>query len=185
MSEKIITKGELSLTALLEALLFVSPGAATVNQLAVVLGVTPREVEKGLISLEEQYTNRGLRIQRHRGRIQMTSAPEAASFIEEFLSLDTTSYLSRAALETLAIVTYQQPITRPQVDAIRGVSSDGVLRNLLRKGLIEEAGRAGGPGRPILYITAPEFLQHFGLTSLLDLPPLNIEEIEVSETEGE
>ena len=79
--------------------------------------------------------------------------------------------MSRAALETLTIVTYRQPITRPGIDAIRGVSSDGVLRSLLSKGLVEEVGRAEGPGRPILFGTTAEFLQHFGLTSLTDLPP--------------
>ena len=81
--------------------------------------------------------------------------------------------LSRAALEALAIVAYQQPVTRPQIEAVRGVNSDSVIKNLLTKGLIEESGRAEGPGRPVLYSTTPEFMQHFGLTSLSDLPPLS------------
>jgi len=82
-----------------------------------------------------------------------------------------------AALEALAIIAYQQPVTRPQVDAIRGVNSDGVMKNLLHKGLIQEVGRAEGPGRPILYSTTPEFLGHFGLGSLEELPPLNLEDL--------
>jgi segregation and condensation protein B len=89
--------------------------------------------------------------------------------------------LSHAAVEALAIVAYRQPVTRPQVDAIRGVNSDGVMRSLLNKGLLQEVGRADGPGRPILYATTPEFLQHFGLNSLEDLPLLP--EIE-TETNG-
>jgi segregation and condensation protein B len=92
--------------------------------------------------------------------------------VERFLGLETTSHLSRAALEALAIVAYQQPVTRPQVDAVRGVNSDGVMKSLLTKGLVQEIGRAEGPGRPILYSTTAEFLQHFGISSLNELPPL-------------
>lgn len=167
------SKNTLSMEALLEALLFVAPSATSVSQMASALEITPREVEKGLAALEESYQERGIRLQRHRGKIQLTSAPEASSCVEQFLSLEATARLSRAALETLAIIAYQQPVTRPQIDSIRGVNSDGVIKNLLSKGLIEETGRAEGPGRPILYATAPEFLQHFGLASLEELPPLD------------
>jgi segregation and condensation protein B len=104
--------------------------------------------------------------------VQLTTAPEAAQLVERFLGLDATSHLSRAALETLAMIAYQQPVTRPAIDAVRGVNSDGVLKSLLNKGLIQEAGRAERPGRPILYNTTPDFLQHFGLNSLEELPPL-------------
>jgi segregation and condensation protein B len=79
-------------------------------------------------------------------------------------------------LEALSIVAYQQPVTRPQVDSIRGVNSDGVMKSLLHKGLIQDVGRAPGPGRPILYASTPEFLQHFGLSSLDELPPMEVEE---------
>ena len=99
--------------------------------------------------------------------------------IERFIGLDATTRLSRAALETLSIIAYQQPVTRPQVDAIRGVNSDGVMRSLLSKGLVEEGGRAEGPGRPILYNTTPEFLQHFGLQSLSALHTLDLSDIPV------
>ncbi len=94
------------------------------------------------------------------------------------LELETTSTLSQAALETLSIVAYQQPITRPQIDSIRGVNSDGVLRTLLNKGLVDDVGRAEGPGRPILYSTTTEFLKHFGLSSYEELPPLDFEDIQ-------
>ncbi len=102
---------------------------------------------------------------------------DLAPLIEEFLNLDTTTRLSPAALEALSIIAYKQPVTRPQVDAIRGVNSDGVMRSLLSKGLIQESGRADGPGRPILYNSTPEFLQHFGLTSLSALPTIDVSEL--------
>jgi segregation and condensation protein B len=166
----------LSLSANIEALLFVAPGPVTLSQIATALGVTARSIEEGLAELGDLYRERGLRLQRHGGRIQMTSAPETAALIEHFLGLEATSSLSRAALETLAIVAYQQPVTRPQVESIRGVNSDGVMKTLLSKGLIQEIGRGEGPGRPILYSSTPEFLGYFGLGSLEELPPLDLEE---------
>ena len=176
---------ELSLIARLEALLFIAPGAVTPSQLANTLRVTTNRVEKGLKELEYRYLKNadehGLRLQNHHGRIQMTTAPQAADDIETFLGLEETTRLSRAALETLAIVAYQEPITRPQVDAIRGVNSDGVLKTLLSKGLIEEVGRAEAPGRPILYSITPDFLGHFGLNSLDELPPLDFPAKEINE----
>lgn len=173
---------ETDLLARLEALLFVAPGAVSAPQLAAVLEISIGEVQQALVELEEDYKRnphlRGVRLQRHMGRVQLTSAPEAAPWIERFLGLEATSRLSRAGLEALAIIAYQQPVTRPQVDAIRGVNSDGVMKSLLSKGLIQEVGRAEAPGRPILYSTTPEFLQYFGLNSLEELPPLVLEEDE-------
>lgn len=167
---------KLDLSAQLEALLFVAPGTVTLAQLAAALEISSREVEIGLTKLEKYYAQRGLRLQRHRGRLQLTTSPRIGPLVERFLGLEATSRLSRAALEALAIVAYKQPVTRPEVDAIRGVNSDGVLKTMLSKGLIEEIGRADSPGRPILYCTAPDFLQHFGLNSLEELPPLLLEE---------
>jgi len=162
----------LCLSARLEALLFAAPSSVTLAQLSTVLEIPLPEVEKGLSELQERYSQGGLRLQRHQSRIQLTTAPEAAQLVERFLGLDATSRLSRAALETLAMIAYQQPVTRPEIDAVRGVNSDGVLKSLLNKGLIQETGRAERPGRPILYSTTPDFLQHFGLNSLEELPPL-------------
>jgi len=173
MTQENASSTNIPLEARLEALLFTSPAAATVSQLATALETTPREVEKALESLEARYMAGGLRVQKFRGKIQLTTAPETAEDVERFLGLEANTRLSRAALEALAVVAYQQPVTRPQVDAIRGVNSDSVLRTLLHHGLIEEAGRAEAPGRPILYGLTPEFLQHFGLNSLEDLPPLD------------
>ena len=178
MPDESLPKTDLDLSARLEALLFVAPGAVSYNQLAAALEISTREVEAGLAELEAFYAGRGLRVQRHAGRVQLTSSPEVAPLVERFLGLEATSRLSRAALEALAIVAYQQPVTRPQVDAIRGVNSDGVLKGLLYKGLVEEIGRAETPGRPILYSTTPDFLQHFGLNSLEELPPLSQEPME-------
>ncbi len=163
---------ELPLAAKIEAMLFVSAEPVPLAQLATALDVTASVVERGLNELDEALQNRGLRLQRNAGRVQLTTAPELAPLVELFLGLEATTHLSRAALETLAIIAYQQPCTRPQVDSIRGVNSDGMMKSLLSKGLIQESGRTDGPGRPILYSTSPEFLQHFGLSSITELPPL-------------
>lgn len=163
---------ELSLSAQLEALLFVYGEPVALAQLAAALDVALSVIERGLNELDASLSTRGLKLQRHAGRVQMTTAPQLAELIERFLGLEATTHLSRAALETLAIIAYQQPVTRPQIDAIRGVNSDSMMKSLLHKNLILESGRADGPGRPFLYSTTPEFLQHFGLNSILEMPPL-------------
>jgi segregation and condensation protein B len=170
------TPKSLDIPAALEALLFVSAEPVAPVQLAAAMGISDSAVEVGLKQLDDELRSRGLRLQRHSGRVQLTTAPEMAEMVERFLGLEATSRLSRAALETLAIVAYQQPVTRPYIEGVRGVSSDGVMKSLLGKGLIQEIGRAEGPGRPILYGTAPDFLQHFGLNSLTELPPLALPE---------
>jgi segregation and condensation protein B len=169
-----ISNIELSLAAKIEAMLFVSAEPVPVGQLAQALDVTPSVVERGLKELDDSLLTRGLRLQRNAGRVQLTTAAELASLVERFLGLEAVTHLSRAALETLAIIAYQQPVTRPQVDSIRGVNSDAMMKSLLSKGLIQESGRTDGPGRPILYSTTPEFLQHFGLNSIMELPPLAV-----------
>jgi segregation and condensation protein B len=165
----------LTLEARIEALLFIASAAITVNQLAAILDKTPYQVENALNEFAESQKGRGIRLQHTSQGVQLTSAPEAAQDVQKFLHLEETARLTRAALEALAIIAYEQPVTRPQIDSIRGVNSDSVLRTLLRHGLIEEVGRTEGPGRPILYATALDFLSHFGLTSLDDLPALDIE----------
>ena len=167
---------ELLLPAQIEALLFMAVEPVSPGQLAAVLETTATQVNNALDELDASFRTRGLRLQRHNGRVQLTTAPQTSEAIERFLGLEFVSHLSRAALEALSIIAYQQPVTRPQVDSVRGVNSDGVLRSLLNKGLIQEGGRAEGPGRPILYSTTPEFLQHFGLNSLTELPPLERKE---------
>jgi segregation and condensation protein B len=176
MNEENPINNKIEISAQVEALLFVSSGPVSSTQLANSLNITVNQVEHALKQLEAAYESssypRGLRLQRLHGRFQLTTAPEIGSLIESFLGLESTTKLSRAALEALAIIAYKEPVTRPQVDSIRGVNSEGVIRSLLTKGLVQEIGRADTPGRPILYSVTTEFLQHFGLNSLEDLPPL-------------
>jgi segregation and condensation protein B len=162
------------LPSLLESLLFVSPAPAPVSRLAQAAGVTVAEVEAALSALEAGLDNgiRGLRLQRKGDRVALTTAPQHAPFIEKFLGLDPSARLSTAAMETLAVVAYRQPLTRPQIEAIRGVNCDGVLRTLLSRELVEAVGRLEQPGRPFLYGTTFQFLQYFGLGDLSDLPLL-------------
>ncbi len=163
-----------SLTALVESLLFVADEPVSVARLAEALEVTPGQVERALRELDQVLQNRGLYLQRTGSRVQMVTIPQAAEPIERFLGLGARRRFSPAALETLAIVAYRQPITRPEIESIRGVNSDSVLRTLLAAGLIEEQGRAETVGRPILYGTTFTFLQHFGLSRLEDLPSLEM-----------
>jgi segregation and condensation protein B len=175
MTESYLNQNDVDLLASLEALLFVSSEPVALSLLATFLGKSIVDIENGLHALEEVYhQKRGVCLQWHGGRVQMTTSPLLGGLLEKFLGLELTSRLSRPALETLAIVAYQQPITRPQIDAIRGVNSDGVLKNLLNKGLVQEEGRSEGPGRPIMYGTTADFLQYFGLSSLDRLPLLDV-----------
>jgi segregation and condensation protein B len=169
-----------STSAKIESLLFVSSGLVSINQLAKALEISDREIEVELNNLEKFYkeNSRGLRIMRLNNKVQLVTAPELSETIEVFLGLETTTTLSQAALEALAIIAYKQPVTRPEVDVIRGVNSDGVLRTLLSKGLIEELGRAETPGRPIYYGTSAEFLQYFGLETLDGLPFIDFNALE-------
>ena len=166
----------LPLESVIESILFVADGPVPVARIAAVLNTGSSQVEKAVTDLQESLRERGLRVQRSKGNVQLTTAPETAAVLETFLGLESFQRLSPAALETLAVVAYQQPVTRPQVDAIRGVNSDSVMKGLISKGLLGELGRFEGVGRPILYGTTTEFLQHFGLNSLKELPPLNIEQ---------
>ena len=173
-------------SAKIEALLFVSSGLISVNQLAKALGSSESEIEAQLSALENHYKSagHGLRLMRIKSRVQMITAPEISKTLETFLELDSTSTLSQAALETLAIAAYKQPVTRPEIDVIRGVNSDAVMRTLLSKGLIEELGRADTPGRPIYYGTSPEFLQYFGLESLDMLPFIDFDALDENQSEN-
>jgi segregation and condensation protein B len=159
------------LTALIEALLLVAPEPVTVSDLAQGAGVKPEAVETTLQSLGE-CLDRGWVIQRHGETVQLTTAPRFAQQVRRFLGMDREVRLSTAALETLAIIGYQQPVTRAEVEAVRGVDSSGVIATLLSRGLIEIVGRVASPGTPFQYGTTPSFLLHFGLRSLADLPPL-------------
>jgi segregation and condensation protein B len=164
--------GALSVEARLEALLFVSAAPVAPLRLAEALGLSLGEVEAALARLDTSLAAGGLRLQRHRGGYSLTTAPRAAADVARLLDLESSAHLTRAALETLAIIAYRQPATRPLIDSIRGVNSEASVHTLVRYGLVEESGRGEGPGRPILYTTTQDFLNHFGLRSLGDLPPL-------------
>jgi segregation and condensation protein B len=165
----------MELLARIEALLFISANPVSSSQIAQALDINSREVEQGLAQLSQSLEGRGIHLQESNKGFQLVTSPDLASDIERFLGLEEITHLSRAALEVLAIIAYQQPITRPQIDSIRGVNSDSVLRTLLRHGLIEEVGRSEGPGRPFLYASTTDFLSYFGLGSLQDLPPLQLD----------
>jgi segregation and condensation protein B len=164
---------ETELPALIEALLLVAAGPVSIADLAEVAGARWDEIDAAverLIANDE----RGWVVQRHRDRVQLATAPRFAGHIRRFLGLEREARLSSAALETVAIVAYQQPVTRSTIEAIRGVDSTGVIATLLSRGLIEAGGRADAPGQPYQYVTTPAFLQHFGLGSLEELPPLGV-----------
>jgi segregation and condensation protein B len=163
------------LRALVESLLFVAAEPAAIPHLAQTLGVPVPAVERALSDLAEAYREggpRGIRLQRVSDRVQLVSMPEAAPYVERYLGLDASPRLSTAAAETLAVVAYNQPVTRAEIEAVRGVSCDAVLRTLIGRGLVEPNGRLEQAGRPILYGTSFQFLQYFGLEDLKGLPPL-------------
>ena len=161
-----------TLPALVESLLFVADEPVEVATLAQVLEIDMSAVEAALSVLSSDGIQRGMRLQRKGDKVQLVTRPEAAAYVEKFLGLEKSGRLSQAALETLAIIAYRQPCTRAQVEIVRGVNCDGVLSTLLTKGLIEEIGRLDTVGHPFQYGTTFAFLQHFGLKSLDDLPPL-------------
>jgi segregation and condensation protein B len=165
----------LSLPALLESLLFVADEPVTIEQLAQALESAPEQVTAALDQLASVYHEaggRGVRLQRKGERVQLVSAPEAARAVERFLGVDLNTTLSTAAVETLAVIAYRQPLTRADIEAVRGVSCDGVLRTLISHGLVEPVGRLEQAGRPYQYGTTFQFLQYFGLESVADLPQL-------------
>ena len=161
------------LRALVEALLFVSDGPVAIGALARTLDVTPRRIELTLEALEGALEGHGVQLQQGPEGVQLVTAAEAAEVVEHFLGLESARRLSTAALETLAVIAYRQPVTRAAIEAIRGTSSDHVLATLRARGLIERVGRAAGPGRPSLYGTTQRFLEHFGLLRASELPGLD------------
>jgi segregation and condensation protein B len=158
----------------LEAILFLADEPVAASNLAQLVEVGRRDVEETLRSMAEDYRVRdsGIVLTEVAGGWRLMTHPDAAPFVERFIVSSRHSRLTKASLETLAIVAYKQPVTRHQVSSIRGADSDGVLRSLVERGLIEEVDRSGGPGRAVLYGTTAEFLERLGLPSLADLPPV-------------
>ena len=158
----------------LEAILFVAEEPVPAQEIAEVLEVPVGTVEEALATLEAHLSERGsgLLVRRAGAGWRLYTRPDLHPYLERFATSATATRLSRAALETLAVVAYRQPVTRADVEAVRGVNSDSVLRTLINRGMIEEQGRLDKAGRPIVYGTTFEFLQHFGLAGVEQLPPM-------------
>ncbi len=169
--------------AVLEGLLFVvGEDGLTLDQIEEVLEVKEEEAKQLVNELKHNYEeeDRGLRIDYLGNRLKLTTKFEHREYYQKLLENPETNILSQAALETLAIIAYNEPMTRMQVDKIRGVSSGQMIRKLVAKGLIKESGRSDLPGRPILYETTNDFLDYFGLKNIEELPDMEkyIEEAE-------
>lgn len=162
--------------AVLEGLLFVvGEDGLTIEQIEDVLNIDEEAAKNLIRELKHDYEDesRGLRIDFLGNRFKITTKFEHKEYYQKLIENPETNFLSQAALETLAIIAYNEPITRIQVDTLRGVGSTSIIRKLVAKGFIKEAGRSDVPGRPILYETTHEFLDYFGLASIEDLPDID------------
>ena len=171
-----------NLTAIIEAILFVSGDPVRVDVLAHAMNLTVSELEQALSELRDHLSleNRGIQLNRSGETVFLSICPKFAPQVELFLQPIQKQPLSQAVLETLSIIAYRQPVTKGDIEAVRGVKCDYSVQSLLNKGFIEECGRRETLGRPILYGTTDAFLKHFGMESLKDLPNVNL-----SEAEGE
>jgi segregation and condensation protein B len=166
----------------LEALLFVAAEPLSIKRLAKLTEAEEADVTLALQRIEGDFSERGIVLRQVAGGYRLASAPAARAVVEAYL-LPPKSNLSPAALETLAIVAYNEPVTKTQVEEIRGVSADSVIATLLDRRFIAESGRKEAPGRPMLYRTTPEFLEAFGLNSLDDLPSIDLDALQPSQVE--
>ena len=156
----------------LQALLFIASEPISSTQLAAALDEPEADVVAGLATLVSHLAAGPLRLTNHQDHYRLVTAPEYSDDVRRFLLAEAKTELSRPAMETLAIIAYQGPVTKAAIDQLRGVASDTMLRNLMQRGLIVEQGTADEPGRPPLYAVSHSFLGQVGLTSLADLPPL-------------
>lgn len=175
-----------NLRAITEGLLFASGDEGiTIRQLSRILDITEQTVEHLLEELKYDYenTDRGIMIMQSHQLFHLTTKPEHSPYFKKLVETSQTTRMSQAALETLAIVAYRQPITRTEIEEIRGVKSDRPVQKLIARSLIEEFGRRESVGRPVLFGTSKDFLTYFGLTSLEELPalPENPDEAEVEQ----
>ncbi len=160
--------------SILEALLFINERPIEVGEFTGVLEISRKEIEKALEELSLEYRERssGICIVKVAGGYQMCSAPDNETWVKKMYQERSKQKLSTASLETLAVIAYKQPVTRVEIEAIRGVNVDGVARKLSEIGLIKIAGRKDVIGKPFLYITTRKFLEYFGINNLKDLPKL-------------
>ena len=177
------TPAEGSLKGRIEAILFVAGEAVSIRDMAKALQIDEKELKAALkeIGSEYDYEQRGFMLKRFGDKVQLATRPLYSEDVLRLLQPVQQQSLSQAAMETLAVVAYKQPVTRAEVEQIRGVKCDYSLQSLMIKGLIQEAGRKDTIGRPILYATTDMFLSHFGIQGLEDLPPLPETESENSE----
>lgn len=166
------------LGSVIECMLFVSTEPLSSKQLAETLEIEECKVEDAVCRLEERLEScGGLQLMRVAGGYQLCTRPEYGDYCAAILQ-PAKKRLSKAALETLAVVAYRQPCTMAEIEAVRGVSVDGVMKTLMDRGIVKEAGRKQTPGRPILYATTPEFLEYFGLNELAELPDIDLMAVE-------
>ena len=160
---------------IVEAILFVSGNAVEKSEICRAMEITPEELEETLDALESGYDfdRRGLRLLRFGAHVQLATRPDYAHYVEKLLQPVQKQSLSQAIMETLAVIAYRQPVTKAEVEAVRGVKCDYSVQSLVSKGLIEEVGRKEALGRPILYGTTDAFLRHFCLSSLSELPEID------------
>ncbi len=164
---------ESELPGAIVAMLFAATEPTRLNLLARTTGYDVRTISNALDTLTPELARLGLILQWiDQDHVQLATTPDLAGLIRHFLGIERTTKLSPAALEVLAVIGYRQPVTRPEIDSVRGVDSSGVLQTLVARELIEPVGRLPGPGNPVQYGTTPEFLRLFGLTSLDELPEL-------------
>jgi len=176
----------MNLEAVIEGLLFVvGEDGLTLEQLSEATDKKIDEVKEALTNLRVEYEkeNRGIRIHFLGDRFKLTTKKEHKEYFQKLIEIPGTNTLSQAALETLAIIAYNQPVTRGQVDEIRGISSSQMIRKLVAKNFLKEVGRSNLPGRPILYKTTSEFLDYFGLATVEDLPKITDTTLEVEQSD--
>jgi len=169
----------MKLEGILESLLYVQGDEGlTLEQITTILEISDEEAKEVINNLRKEYenVNHGLRINYLGNTLKLTTKEECKDYFSKLIENPGTNLLSQASLETLAIIAYNEPITRIKVDELRGVDSSYIVRRLVAKGLIKESGRSDLPGKPILYKTTDEFLDYFGLSSIEELPEIKFEE---------
>lgn len=168
----------MNIKSVLESLLFAWGEPLNINEISRIMNMSPGNISKVMGELIDQFNqdeDRGLIIQKFGNSYQITTKKENFDFIQSLLQTTVNKSLSTAAMETLSIIAYKQPVTKVEIELIRGVKCSNVIKGLLDKGLIKEVGRLDKPGRPAIYSTTDEFLRHFGLNSIDELPALKIE----------
>lgn len=168
----------MNIKSVLESLLFAWGEPLNINEISRILNLSPNNIKNVLDEMINQCheeVNRGLIIQKFGNSYQLTTKKDNYEFIQSLLQTTVNKSLSTAAMETLSIIAYKQPVTKVEIELIRGVKCSNVIKGLLDKGLVKEVGRLDKPGRPAIYSTTDEFLRHFGLNSIEELPALNIE----------